>query len=341
MHPGPQKCVFLLFVACLLHATAERGRRALQDHPTSFVVNEWHSENLRQELIALAVRYLSDHPDQGPGVIIGASSLGSGFDGTLFTKEGGGTLLPIWSHNADWRTYKDTIDRVLKSAMPSRVVLTAFTFQDNSWINDESCDVSKGTFSPRCLRTSLRRSAIGEFSNALDRRFLFYIGALKGAYGALFSPSLAPAAMGLSANTSASDHSMRIYDEKTPARPSTVSLNEITQKEILVYGQMGLFDAKNSSWDAGNVQALADIIARLKGDGIPLQIVLMPMSSSLRALIPTAYGDAFDAEVPEDVSIIRHFDRLGAIPDSLFRDNLHVTAAGREKFTRDLVYLLR
>ena len=105
----------------------------------------------------------------------------------------------------------------------------------------------------------------------------------------------------------------------------------------------GWSKAKNYSADGANARSLAAIIEAARARGTEIVILLMPELTIVRNQTPPEAMDClrellqrrFGAAAPPVI------DLLGAIPDDLYHDSLHLNRAGREMTTRLLVKALR
>lgn len=121
----------------------------------------------------------------------------------------------------------------------------------------------------------------------------------------------------------------RLYpDEFAPA--------DFGETQLAQWEAFGWFDPQRLVANGREARALLDMLTELRRSSPSICIVLMPESSSFRAMVPLSATTAIHTIVASFDPSLPIWDLRGSLPDSAFRDHAHLNSQGRRALT-DLI----
>ena len=319
---------------------------------------------------ALQARRRSDADRDDLGVILGASAVGMGIDPTLL---GGGAdakvpsrWLSLYANGANVEDLHDLAGLLFTSALrPGLLVLglhPGLLARSDDYLSDRmtlDADGFRKELAAKHLiqakeelesltvvpvnvafpnRTRISNRTRGLASLAKRRMF----AALEMGVEALYPADKDPWAVRLLVEDSAEPE----READAEGRKATVrDQAEGPMREGLAgpVKDKGWLGPQNYPADGANARALVAIIREARGRGIEVVVLLLPESSSLRALIPPeamgclrgALEGGFGPAAPPVI------DLRSSLADDQFHDSIHPRKSGREAATRRLMDALR
>lgn len=119
--------------------------------------------------------------------------------------------------------------------------------------------------------------------------------------------------------------------------------NLFAENQIKFWERRGHFEAESYHADGDQAHSFVRMIRAYRRLGAKVYIVIMPLRSSVRAIVPPnakpCLLEVLDREFPESPPTI--FDLESAMPDRFFTDEAHLSLSGGERLSKQVAELLR
>lgn len=324
-------CALALCNAGLLAGLGDRPS-VFEDPDRRLAWSQLEKSGAQVSGVELAMRRGDPDKHTGLGVVLGQSTAMRGIDPDALESAGGlpGRWLLINGFGSSFVKLHYYAQTFLASELrPGVVVLglheTMLAGQDSE--TDESLDNDKGLLRRAKQLGTLhwvrkQRKNVSHFAGM--ELFEFRL-ALHGAIGSgavgLFEPADEPWRM--------SEREQAVADKAA---------------QLAHWQRFGWFDPATYQGDNAQTDAFRSLMSGLEAMGTPeVVIVLMPMSSELRDVLPGEADQRMRSLIDEVGAgrSVRVVDMRDAMPDDAFFDYVHLTPAGREAFTQKLAEALK